>query len=278
MNARPAGGWLLLALSLWGAGAASAAQNFSSRAVRPGPQAALEKPLTTHQTGETLVFDVHWMGVHVGYGKLEVRERVRVHGREAFHVVATAETNEFLSKIYPVRDEIHSFIDVETLHSLEFRKKLSEARYRADEHIVFDTAARKGRYESFLNGGRKEIDIPVPVHDLVSAFYWFRLQPAKPGDVVRMRVNSEEKDWDLEIHVLGRERKEFRGRALDTLMVEPKTRLKGILYARGRALVYFSPDERRVPVWITLRTPWGHIVGVLRDPPAPPQAASGGRA
>ena len=50
-----------------------AATNFSS-----GPKNApvvLEKPLGVFPAGEKLRFDVLWMGVHIGYGEIEVRKK-----------------------------------------------------------------------------------------------------------------------------------------------------------------------------------------------------------
>ena len=226
----------------------------------------IENPLPTLTVGERLVFDVSWMGVPVGIGTLEVKEQVARNGRAAFHVIAIAETNEFLSKIYPVHDEIHSFIDAEDFYSLEFRKILKEGRYRADERVVYDRQNQMGHYESFRSGDRKLIPIPPKVHDFLSAFFWFRLQPIQLGKKLHTIVNSEAQNWDLELDVLSIETKSFRHRgSMDTILVEPKTQLKGILYKRGRATVYFSCDKNRSPVWIALTTPYGPIVGVLRS-------------
>ena len=240
-----------------------ASQNFTARAEKPKPP--IEKPLTALPVGERLVFDVFWMGIPIGNGTLEVREKVFLGTREAIHLVATARTNDFLSALYPVHDEIHSFVDAKTFRSLEFQKKLREGRYRADEKIRFDYDRQKGFYESFLNQGRKEIELHGDVQDILSSFFWFRLQPVSVGEKLHTVVNSEEKNWDMEIEVLGQETREIRGRGtIHTILVEPKTRFKGILYDRGRAWVYFSSDSRRLPVWITLKTPYGPVVGILQ--------------
>ncbi len=224
-------------------------------------------PLPAPSVGESLVYDVFWMGICVGTGTLEVKEKTTVGGREAFHLVATARTNPFLSRLYPVEDEVHSFVDAEKFRSLEFRKTLKEGRYRADEKIRYDYAAHKGYYESLWNKSKKELVLDGDgAQDILSAFYWFRSQEAAVGTSLKNTVNSEEKNWDLEIRVLSRQTKEIRGRgSFDTILIEPRTHLKGILYQRGRALVYFTTDRRRLPVWITLKTPFGPVVGVLRE-------------
>ncbi len=240
-----------------------AQNNFAAKA--PKKLAALPAPQTQLELGEHLMYEVSWMGVPVGYGELWVKEKINHNGRDVFHVVAIARTNEVLSTIYPVVDELHSYIDVNDLYPVEFRKQLSEGRYRADEKTSFDPEKKKGYYESLKNGEKKEFEIGGYVHDVISAFFWVRRQILEPGKSVRTIVSSEEKDHDLEVQVLRREQKEIKGRgSVDTLLVEPKTSLKGVLYSRGRVWIYLSADAKRIPIWIMLKTPFGPINGVLK--------------
>jgi hypothetical protein len=242
----------------------AASTNFASK--RAGATVAIEKPLKTLSVGEKLEFEVSWMGVMVGIGALEVKEKVRIHGREAFHVIAVARTNDFLSKIYPIHDEVHSFIDAERLCSLEFRKTLREGRYRADETVIYDYEKGKAFHESQKDQSKKELPIGPFVHDLLSVFYWFRLQPVEVGESLHAVVNSRQKDWNVELAVLSQQTKELKGgRVIQTIKAEPKTRLKGVLDKRGRAWVYFTTDSRRLPVWIQIKTPFGPVNGVLKE-------------
>ncbi|HXV18517.1 MAG TPA: DUF3108 domain-containing protein [Candidatus Omnitrophota bacterium] len=243
----------------------AATMNFSSKK-KISQEADIPQPLTELRVGEKLEYDVYWMGFHVGLGTAEVREKVMRNGRPTYHIVAIARTNDFLSKLYPVQDEIHSFIDAQKFHSVEFSKDLKEGRYRAIERTVYDLPNKKRIYERQKTGEVVELPLEGPVHDPVSAFYWFRLQPIRVGQTVRTSVNSRDKDWDVEIKVLERKTKELRGgRLIDTILVEPKTKYREIFYDRGRVWVYFSADERRVPVWVTFRTPFGPVNGVLRS-------------
>ncbi len=216
--------------------------------------------------GEHLLYDVSWIGVPVGFGELWVKEKVVFEGREAYHVIAVARTNDFLSKIYPVRDEVHSWIDAETLQSLGSQKKASEGFYHADERVVYDEKNKKGYYESLKSGEKKEFDIAVPVHDPVSAFYWARRQPLEPGKTLKNTVNNGEKDYSLEVDVLRREATELRGKGVvETVLIEPKSRLKGLLEKRGRVWVHLKNDAFRTPILVTFKTPFGPITGVLKQ-------------
>ena len=254
----------LLFLILICPSAFAATSNFSTKSTRDFAH-RIEAPRPTLQVGETIRMDVFWMGIPVGEGILEVREKIIRDGRPAFHLVATAHTNDFLSKIYPVEDRLESFMDAEGFHSLGFRKTVQEGRYRADEEIRYDYQNGKAVYHSFKNGSEKIFKIDGPVHDILSAFYWFRLQSVQCGQSLRTTVNDEEKNWALELQALRLENKEFKGgRVIETFLVEPRTRLKGILYRRGRTWVNFTTDSSRTPVSIRISTPFGPIVGISK--------------
>ncbi len=256
---------LAAAVFLAGAGVVHASTNFAKKI--PQATAAIEAPAAKLRIGEHLVYEVYWMGVHVGIGELRVLEKVAIEGREAIHVVAIAKTNDFLSKIYPVNDEVHSYLDAETLQSLRFEKKLSEGNYRAHERVTFDWNGEKIVYDGFRSGTHKEFPLRVrPHHDILSCFYWFRTQPVEVGTSIKTWASDEEEDWEVEIRVLRRETKELRGkRVVDTLLVEPQSKVKGMLYSRGRVWVYFSADSRRVPVWVLFKTPFGPVSGILQN-------------
>ena len=228
----------------------------------------VEAPLEALSVGEHLEFAVSWFGIPVGTASLQVKETVEKAGRRAYHVVALTKDNAFLSRIYPVSDEVHSYIDAERFCSLEFSKRVEEGRYRAHERIVYDYPHRKAYCESIKNNTHKTADLPAgDVHDLISAFYWFRLQKIEPGKELHLKLNDGDRNWDLDIAVVRKEKKELRGMgAINTVMVEPKTRLKGILVERGRSWVWFTTDRRRLPVLVRIQTPYGSVTGALKEP------------
>src|SRR3989338_4341224 len=240
------------------------AANFA-KTTAPSQQAPLPPPGPALKAGEKLRFDVYWLGMRVGSGTLETDTAVR-DGRECFVVTARAETNEVLSKIYPVRDEASSWIDPSDGKSLGFSKTLREGRYRAQERIVYDYKNRLGRYDSLLNGSRKEFPIGPFCHDFISVFYWLKGQAVQVGDPPKKSITADERSYGVEFRVLERLWLEPRGLApVDAIEVEPVTQFKGVLERRGRSWIYFTADAERRLCFVRFRTPLGPVTGVLKN-------------
>ena len=220
--------------------------------------------------GEHLVYDIFWFGFRVGIGEFWVKEKTMLNGREAFHVVGTARTNSFLSTIYPVQNEAQSWIDARTFESLRFDKIVNERSTSTDEENVFDAASRTGHTVFHKTGQTKDFSVTLPVHDVLSTFYWVRRQELVPGRSLTTILSCDQKDWIVEIDVLRREVKRLRGHGIvDAILIEPKAEISGVTEHQEKLWVYLKNDARRTPLYIRLKTRFGPVVGVLRRPPSP---------
>ncbi len=245
------------------------ATNFSTNA-RVTKSGELVSPDQTIRVGERFIYDVFWIGIPVGVGEVWVKEKTVLRGRKVFHVVGKVQANPFLSKFYPVKNEAHSWIDVHTLQSLQFQKKMDEGKTHADEKDEFYASRRKGRSESFETGRKKEFDVTTPVQDVLSVFYWVRRQALVPGQSMKVVLSCNQVDWTLDVNVLSRKRVELRGQGLvDVFIIEPKTQLKGERAKKGKALIYLKNDKFHTPVFIKFQTPFGSVEGVLKHPTPP---------
>lgn len=224
----------------------------------------VENALKQPQLGERLGFHGRWFGIPVGYGSMEVKEIVEVNGRKAYHIIAEGHTNEVLSKIYPIHDFVESYLDVETLKPLRFEKHQREGRYKADEVVVFDYAAKKATYESLLNKSVKEIPLPEEFQDIISAMYWFRSQKPEPNQSLSVNIYTDEKIYETVLMVKEPTVLELHKRGtFPCILVEPKAKFKGLLVKRGRIWAYLTADKRRLPLFIKATTPWGAMSAIL---------------
>ncbi|MBU1007239.1 MAG: DUF3108 domain-containing protein [Candidatus Omnitrophica bacterium] len=199
--------------------------------------------------GEKFTYKAEWLGMDVGIATLSVTEITERNGRQVYKIVATAQTTPIISKIYKVEDEIITYLDTEELYPVRFEKKQREGGYRSDEYIDFYQKEGKAIYFSRLNHEKKEYSIPNNVQDVLSCMYYLRLQDADVGTSVFADVNLDEKNYLLEAKVHGKNFIKIKDVGeWEAFMVEPLPWFQGKIKRKARATMWFSADERRIPL------------------------------
>ena len=230
----------------------------------------VEAPLTKCRVGEKLTYTIRWLGIPMGTAEFHLSEITSLNGRDAYHIIYRGKSNSFASAFYKVDDEIHSYIDLENLCSLKFEKHLREGGYKLDEIIEYDQVNHKATYKSVRSIKKKrttkdaEMAIPEKVQDPFSCLYYFRTLGAekiKVGESISIIVNTDEKNWDLQIDILETKRLELLNMGVyDAVLLEPKAKFQGIFVRKGRMWVWVSTDQRRLPLILKTKVP---IVGTI---------------
>lgn len=206
-------------------------------------------PVNKLPIGEKLIYNVEWLGMDVGIVTLSVIGIVEQNGRQAYHILAKVDTTDIISKVYKIEDIISTYIDVETLLPLRFDKVQREGGYRADEYVDFNHEKQKAFYFSRKNHTKKEYTIPKDVQDPLSCLYYFRLQDLTEKNSMFTSVNIDEKNWFLETKMIKKGYVTIKGIGeVEAFMVQPLPWFQGELKGSARATVWFSADEKRIPL------------------------------
>jgi hypothetical protein len=228
--------------------------------------------------GETLTFDVTWAVFRAG----EVTATLRTSGegnRDAYEVTATARSEGFTSLLLNVDNVFRATSSPQTLCSESIVKKVNEGRRHKDTQILFDYARKLALLnERDLNQPaappkHAEFDIPPCVEDVVTAFYYLRRQHLEVGHTIELPVNDGSKTQRVIVDVQAREKVQTPMGTIDALRVEPKV-FGGLLKRKGRMLIWFSADERQIPLRIKAVIGVGSITGTLRSVSYPKQSAT----
>ncbi|MDD5225638.1 MAG: DUF3108 domain-containing protein [Candidatus Omnitrophica bacterium] len=224
-----------------------------------------EKPAAKLFLGERIKFEVSYLGIIVGEAVSEVKELVKVNGRDVYHIEINVRSRPVLDWIYKVRDTHHTYIDAEYFHSLRYEKKIQEGRYWTDEVMEYDQNEHIGRFYSRKDNSRKEMFVPKNVQDQISCCYWLRLQDLKPDSKALIPVNADEKNWDLEVVTHGiKEMKIDPVGIFQAVEVEPIILFEGFFVRRGKVRGWMSLDERRIPLVMKVKVPvLGEVVATL---------------
>jgi len=227
----------------------------------------IEMPASELRVGEKFTYQLTWMGMPVGLATLHAKELTEINGHQAYHIIAKAKSNAFLSAIFRVDDEIHSYIDKEKLFSHRIVKRIKEGRYRANEMMDFDQVKHIATYKSLRNGSVKTMEIPENVQDELSCLYLFRSKNAEIGKPVFIDVNADEKNWRVEVKVLGKGTAKIPGLgSFKVFKTEPQARfrLDNTPLKKGNMWIWFSSDKRRIPLIVKVKAPIASVMAVIK--------------
>ncbi|MDM7926022.1 MAG: DUF3108 domain-containing protein [bacterium] len=234
-------------LGFWAAGASagadSTASGFQFRRVEN----------RAFRVGEALTFEVAYGVVNAGTAVMSIPDTQWVQGRPCYHIVTTAESNAFFSKMFRVRDRVESVMDMEGLFSWHFEKHLREGGYKSNRIERFDPRQRLAYTK------RDTIRTPPFVQDILSAFYYTRTRPLQPGQPFDIECFSGKHVYPLRVLVHRREKAEVPAGKFRCIVVEPVLRGEGLFNQKGKLTIWLTDDERRIPVLMKSKVLIGSI-------------------
>ena len=210
--------------------------------------------------GESLRFSIEYGVIKAGTAWLEVGPMETYRGRECYHLVSRAESNDFMSGIYKVRDRIDSLIDAEGLYSLRYRKRIREGSFARDYDILYDPPTGHVRYAD----GRT-FDAKPWSKDGLAAFYFVRHMPLEVGKDIVLAHHSDKRSNDIIVKVHRREKVKVPAGTFDCFVIEPVMEAGGIFKSSGRMEIWVTADDRRMPVLMKSKVTVGSISVVLQE-------------
>ena len=192
--------------------------------------------------GEELVFRATFGGLPAGTARMRVDGIELVRGRPAYHVVFSIEGG---IPFFRVRDRYESWIDIVTLSSLRHTQSISEGRYR--RNTTYEIYPERGEFQKNLEEPRPTVANPL---DDGSFIYAVRAMGVRVGDTIR---NDRYFIPDRNPVVLTGLREDTVTVGAGTFaatVVRPTIKTGGIFAENGDAQVWFTNDDRRLPVMV----------------------------
>jgi hypothetical protein len=213
-------------------------------------------------SGERFTYRVSWMGLHAATAVMEAGPAPSPDGQRMLRFLTTARSSPVVTKLYPVDNRVESLVDAETLlpRRLLFRRR--EGRRKNDFDVTFRRA--EGNVLSVKDGVPTTIPIPADAHDSISCLYAVRrVSSLQPGFSQAMTVHHDKKNYRLEVRIEAIEK--VRGpwgeiEAIRALAIMP---FQGIFLNEGNIRVWFTNDERRIPVRMKAKVIIGSVVADL---------------
>ncbi len=230
-----------------------------------GRPKAIVRPVTdAFKDGEKITLAVKYMGIiPTGRASIEVKEWL-YQGQEAYYLTVEMKSSPFFSFFYRVNDVIESYVDAQKLHSLRFVEHLREGRHLMEKETTYDQKEHIADYTIKTKNRTYRVKISPDTQDALSTLYYLRAQEFKEGKVIELSVNNHKENYQVKVKILGKEKIKTQTGEFLAWRIQPTIIQEGTPQ-KGRVIVWFTADERKIPLLLKAKTPIGPVTAYLSE-------------
>jgi hypothetical protein len=212
--------------------------------------------------GERFSYDISWLYMKAGSAIMAVEESSGPENRRRLKLLTTAQSSPMVTKFYPVNNRVESIVDLDTFLPARMTFKRREGKRKNDFEYTFHH--REGTVTAVKDGKVDELTIPQDAQDAISCLYFVRKSlPLTPGASLSLNVHHDKKNYKLVVRVEALEPLEGPWGKTETARVLVIMPFQGIFLNEGNVRVWFTTDERRIPVRMKAKVIIGAIVADL---------------
>ncbi len=206
---------------------------------------------------QTLTYSVDWRVFPAGTAVVHLEQ---MDDRE--RITASAETIGAINLLFHVSDHFQSTIDRAKGCTYEFDKQTVEGRRQINSTLRIDYAGLKSILDekNVVKNQTKHVESAIPgcMTDLLTGMFYTATQPLVVGKSFMVPVVDAMHNVPVTIKVEGREEIKTTLGTFKTIRVQP-TAAAGVVKNRGNIWIWYSDDDRHLPVQMRARLFWGTI-------------------
>jgi hypothetical protein len=212
--------------------------------------------------GEQLTYEISWLNLTAGTAVMAVSAAGTQGERPLAKLITTAQSRPIITKFFPVDNRVESIVDVATLvpEHLIFRRR--EGKKKEDFEYTFHQ--KEGRVTVVKGGTTETLEMPTGSQDVISCLYYARSTLSfQPGSSLTMNVHHDKKNRKLDVLVEGIETVSGPWGDVETARVLVIMPFQGLFLNQGNIRVWFTNDDRRIPIRMKAKVIIGSIVADL---------------
>ena len=201
--------------------------------------------------GEKLIYDVSFAGIKAGKAFLEVIDNGDTSNIQIRFV---AKTSFPFSTIYSIDDQIDTWLDIKKLHTNKIIKSINQGNYSKESETIID-------YDNFISITNNDtIFINGYLYDPYSLFYVLRTKSLIIGKTTTINTFTGKKITPIQIITKSKEKINTIVGPFDCLVVKPFREGSTLLKNKGDMMIWFSNDEKRIPIQIRIKLQYGSML------------------
>jgi hypothetical protein len=234
--------------------------------------------------GERLVYKIEWdppwymfflPTMEAGEGEIRVIEETYYKNRKAIKAALSVRSSGALTKLsgFKFEDEFLLYTESGSFCAIDVFQKLREPRRKRQINIEYLRDTRQLSIYDLdesvappkVRRDEKKDNIPPCVHDPLSALCLFRMLPLKEGLSQTYLIGNDDKVQEVQAVVEKRETISSVSGKVNAWRVSTNA-LKGQLFrASGQLKIWFSADEKKLPLQFEAKIPLGRVVCKLKS-------------
>ncbi len=235
--------------------------------------------------GERLVYKVQWDPpwflfflphmMEAGEISSDLSE-AEYNGRKALKIHFEGRSSGRLTKLAKIKieDEYTFYTEPETFCTFSGSTKIREGKRRRQIDVQYSRDTRQLHIREVDEGVvppkvKKEetkTNIPECVHDPLSAIYLYRLSPLKQQYSETLVLANDDKIKDIRAVVEAQDTIDTASGKVSTWRVGVVSLMGGLFKEKGQFKIWFSADEKKVPLQFEVKVGLGRVFGSLKPP------------
>jgi hypothetical protein len=227
------------------------------------PQLTPPRPGFSFPQKQTLTYAVDWRVFPAGTATIHFESTGNIE-----RLTANADTVGAINLLFHVNDRFQSAFDRERGCTYEFNKQTVEGRRQISSALRLNYAQTKSVLDekNLVSGKSKHLESYVPscATDLLTGVFYASSQQIELGKSFVIPVVDAMHVVPVTMKVEGREEIKTPLGTFKTLRVQPMADA-GVVKNRGNIWIWYTDDERHLPVQMRARLFWGtitfHLIG-----------------
>jgi hypothetical protein len=206
--------------------------------------------------GETLDYNLTWLKVTGGTARMTIGPLAGED--DVYRITSVAKSSPGFSRFFKVRDEIETTVARDDFSTLRYVKRLDEDGDKHEEVTVIDDGVATRTRKKV-----KKVRVPRPIMDPISVIFHIRTLDLSPGKTYDFELISDGKLYTVHAKVTRREKVQTPAGTFNCVRVEPQMTSGGV-EREEKLFLWYTDDERRIPVRIRTEVKVGAITATLR--------------
>jgi Protein of unknown function (DUF3108) len=214
------------------------------------------------QVGEQLTYEISWMNITAGTTVMAVSGAGTDGDRPLVKLITTAQSRPAITTFFPVDNRVESIVDPATLLPEHLTFKRREGKKKEDIEYTFHQT--EGTVTVVKGGTIETLAMPPGTQDVISCLYYARSELSlQPGSSLTLNVHHDKKNRKVDVRVEEIEIVSGPWGEVETARVLVVMPFQGLFLNQGNIRVWFTNDDRRIPVRMKAKVIIGSIVADL---------------